>query len=149
MNAFGATRCCLRSALWAGIGPVGGHAVIVTSWIDATRTMPGMSGGDISTFDNCWADNTFATSAPTDVESLAPCDQPVATTGWDVGTLNVALWLVEAETRPPAQPYDTAPTPEPEPQENMPDAATAPAHPATDVPFAVDLDAITVPAEPA
>ncbi len=107
------------------------------------------AGGDISTFDNCWADNTFATSAPTDVESLAPCDQPVATTGWDVGTLNVALWLVEAETRPPAQPYDTAPTPEPEPQENMPDAATAPAHPATDVPFAVDLDAITVPAEPA
>ena len=64
------------------------------------------AGGDISTFDNCWASNEFTTSAPTDIETLAPCDQPVATTGWDVGTLNVALWLVEAETRPKAQPYD-------------------------------------------
>ena len=107
------------------------------------------AGGDISTFDNCWAGNEFTTSAPTDIETLAPCDQPVATAGWDVGTLNVALWLVEAETRPKAQPYDTAPTPEIPPQENMPDAATAPAHPATDVPFAVDLASITVPAKPA
>jgi len=31
----------------------------------------------------------------------------------------------------------------------MPDAATAPARPATDVPFAIDLDAITVPDVPA
>jgi hypothetical protein len=31
----------------------------------------------------------------------------------------------------------------------MPDAATAPASPATNVPFAVDLDAITVPSKPA
>jgi hypothetical protein len=107
------------------------------------------AGGDISTFDNCWADNEFTTSAPAAIETLAPCDQSVATAGWDVDTLNVALWLVEAETRPKAQPYDTAPTPEPEPQENMPDAATAPAHPATDVPFEVDLDSITVPAKPA
>jgi hypothetical protein len=106
------------------------------------------AGGDISTFDNCWADNTFTTSAPTDIETLAPCDGKVSATGWDDGQLNVALWLVEAETRPPAQPYETAPTPEPEPQENMPDAATAPANPATNVPFAVDLDSIVVPSKP-
>lgn len=107
------------------------------------------AGGDLSTFDNCWADNTFTTSKPAALETLAPCDQPVATTGWDVDTLNVAEWLVEADTRPKAQPYETAPTPEPPAQDNMPDAATAPAHPATDVPFAVDLAAITVPAKPA
>ena len=33
-------------------------------------------------------------------------------------------------------------------QPNMPDAATAPARPATDVPFAVDVDAIALPARP-
>ena len=53
-----------------------------------------------------------------------------------------------AETRPPSVPYDEAPTPEPEPQENMPDAATAPASPATNVPASIDLDAITVPTAP-
>jgi hypothetical protein len=31
----------------------------------------------------------------------------------------------------------------------MPDAATAPAHAATDVPYQVDLDAIVVPSKPA
>jgi hypothetical protein len=31
----------------------------------------------------------------------------------------------------------------------MPDAATAPANPATNVPYAVDLAAIVVPAKPA
>ncbi|MTA14285.1 MAG: hypothetical protein F2534_16920 [Actinobacteria bacterium] len=107
------------------------------------------AGSDISTFGNCFSGNTFGTTAPTDLERLAPCDGAVAGSGWDVGVLNVVEWLVEAETRPPAQPYETAPTPEPGPQENMPDAATAPASPATNVPFAVDLDAITVPSKPA
>jgi hypothetical protein len=43
--------------------------------------------------------------------------------------------------------WKKAKLPELQPQENMPDAATAPAHPATDVPFAVDLAAIKVPAK--
>ena len=60
----------------------------------------------------------------------------------------MAEWLVEAETRPAAVPYDQAPTPEPEPQENMPDAATAPANPATNVPYEIDLDSIVVPTKP-
>ncbi len=106
------------------------------------------AGGDISTFGNCWSDNTFTTSAPTDVETLAPCDGEPLVSGWDQGNLNVAEWLVEAETRPAAVPYDVAPTPAPGPQENMPDAATAPAKPATDVPFKVDLASIVVPSKP-
>ena len=107
------------------------------------------AGGDISTFGNCFAGNTYATTAPAELETLAPCDGAVASTGWDVGVLNVAEWLAEAETRPQSVPYDEANTPEPGPQENMPDAATAPAHPATDVPFEIDLDAIQVPSKPA
>ncbi|MCB1001540.1 MAG: right-handed parallel beta-helix repeat-containing protein [Acidimicrobiales bacterium] len=106
------------------------------------------AGGDISTFRNCFSGNVFTTTAPADLETLAPCDADVAATGWDVGVINVAEWLVEAETRPPSVPYDEAPTPEPEPQENMPDAATAPASPATNVPASIDLDAITVPTAP-
>jgi hypothetical protein len=107
------------------------------------------AGGDVSTFGNCWSGNTFATSAPAEIETLAPCGAASLTSGWDQGALNVAEWLVEAETRPASVPYDEAPTPEPGPQENMPDAATAPARPATDVPFAVDLAAIVVPSKPA
>jgi hypothetical protein len=107
------------------------------------------AGGDISTFGNCWSGNTFGTSAPTAIETLAPCGGAVAKTGWDAGTLDVVQWLVEKDSRPKAVPYQSAPTPEPKPQPNMPDAATAPAHPATDVPFKVDLAAIKVPAKPA
>jgi hypothetical protein len=106
------------------------------------------AGGDISTFDNCFSGNTFSSTAPAELETLAPCDGEVLVEGWDVGVLNVAAWLAEAETRPQSVPYDEAPTPEIEPQENMPDAATAPANPATNVPFPVDLDAITVPTRP-
>ena len=37
------------------------------------------AGGEISTFDNCWAGNEYATSAPLELESLAPCDaEPAA-----------------------------------------------------------------------
>ena len=48
-----------------------------------------------------------------------------------------------------AQPVDwkTAPLPDLQPQENMPDAATAPAHAATDVPFEVNVGGIDVPAK--
>ena len=52
-------------------------------------------------------------------------------------------------TRPPSVDYQVAELPALQPQVNMPDAATAPAHAATDVPYIVDLDAITVPAKPA
>jgi hypothetical protein len=47
---------------------------------------------------------------------------------------------------PPSGDYKT--TPEPEPQESMPDADTAPARPATDMPPTVDLDAVEVPSRP-
>jgi hypothetical protein len=107
------------------------------------------AGGDVSTFGNCWSGNSFTTSAPLDLETLAPCDGALqAGEGWTKGVLGVVAWLAEAETRPPAQDYREAPTPEPGDQPDMPDAATAPARPATDVPFAVDLDAIVVPGRP-
>jgi hypothetical protein len=105
------------------------------------------AGGDISTFRNCWADNEFTTSAPLDLETLAPCDGE-GSGDWTAGDLGVARWLAEQATLPPEVPWQEAPLPPLEAHENMPDPATAPPRPATDVPFPVDLDAIQVPELP-
>ncbi|MEQ1703002.1 MAG: right-handed parallel beta-helix repeat-containing protein [Ilumatobacteraceae bacterium] len=106
------------------------------------------AGTDVSTLGNCFSGNTFTTTAPNNLETLAPCDA-TGSGDWTDGEYNVAAWLGEATTRPPSVDYQVAELPALQPQVNMPDAATAPAHAATDVPFVVDLDAITVPAKPA
>lgn len=95
---------------------------------------------------NCFSGNTFATTAPTDLEKKAPCGgEPSG--DFTEGALDLGV-LMSAE-HPPSVDYKTAPIPEPPPQANMPDAATAPPRPATDVPPRVDVDAITVPKRPA
>ena len=105
-------------------------------------------GTDVSTLGNCFSGNTFSTSAPNNLETLAPCDA-AGSGDWTDGAYDIIIWLVEAETRPPSVDYKVAVLPALTAQENMPDAATAPAHAATDVPFSVDLAAIVVPAKPA
>jgi Right handed beta helix region len=101
---------------------------------------------DLAGLGNCFSDNAFATTAPSDLEALAPCSGEPTATDWSLGVLDLAA-LVLAE-HPPSVDYEIAPTPEPPDQPNMPDAATAPPRPASDVPFAVDVDAITLPALP-
>ena len=101
---------------------------------------------ELAELDNCFADNTFATSAPVDLEGLAPCSGDPTADDWTNGALNLGI-LVGAEHPPPVD-YQEAPTPEPPDQPNMPDADTAPPQPATNVPFAVDVDAITLPTRP-
>ena len=105
------------------------------------------AGTDVSTLGNCFSGNTFTTTAPNNLETLAPCDA-VGAGDWKDGEYNVAAWLGEAPNRPPSVDYKIAELPPLQPQENMPDAATAPAHPATDVPMKVDLAAIKVPDKP-
>lgn len=105
------------------------------------------AGGDISTFGNCFSGNEFATTAPLDLETLAPCEGE-GSGDWTAGDLGVARWLAEVDSLPGNVDWQEAPLPELGPHENLPDAATAPAHPATDVPMVVDLDAITVPDAP-
>jgi hypothetical protein len=97
---------------------------------------------DVSGFENCFADNEHATSAPTDLETLAPCDGE-GSGDWASGALDFAPFLAE---KPPSGDYKTSP--EPEPQDNMPDAEGAPANPATGMPPEIDLDAIDVPQRP-
>jgi hypothetical protein len=102
---------------------------------------------DLSTLGNCFSGNEFATTAPTDLETLAPCEG-TGSGDWTLGDLNVIRWLAEVDSLPPSVFYRDAPLPPRPVLENMPDAATAPARPAIDVPFAVDLDAIGVPPAP-
>ena len=101
-------------------------------------------GADLSTFGNCWGGNEFATSAPLDIEVLAPCEGEGGG-DWLAGDLEVIRWLIEQENLPQEVPWQDAPLPDLGPHENMPEPATAPARPAVDVPFPVDLDAIQVP----
>ena len=102
------------------------------------------AGSDVSTLGNCFSGNTVTTTRPNNLETLAPCDA-VGSGDWKDGEYDIVSWL--AEVHPPSVDWKTASMPDLQVQENMPDAETAPAHPATDVPFTVDVDAITVPAK--
>jgi hypothetical protein len=97
---------------------------------------------------NCFAENTYETSAPLDLEALAPCEGEGSGGDWAAGAIDIAQWLVDAETAPPSVPYDEAELPEIPVLDGMPDAETAPANPAVNMPPSVDLDAITVPEMP-
>ena len=92
---------------------------------------------------NCFSGNQFTTSAPADIETLAPCEG-TGTGDPKAGALDLAALI--ATVRPPSGDYKVTPVPAAQP--NMPDADTAPARPAVDVPMAVDLAAITVPSKP-
>jgi hypothetical protein len=107
----------------------------------------GTLSDDPASLQNCFSDNTFETSAPLDLEVLAPCDGDAPAGGdWSAGAFDLVSLI--ATEQPPSVDYETAPTPEPPDQPNMPDAATAPARPATGGPMSIDLDAIEVPARP-
>ena len=107
----------------------------------------GSAGSDLWTLGNCFEGNTFTTSAPLDLEKLAPCGSPLSKDAgdWTAGDLNVITWLVDAETAPPSVDWKTATLPDMPVFDSMPDAATAPGVPASATLPTIDLDAITVP----
>ncbi len=102
-----------------------------------------LSGEGPASEHNCFSDNTFVTSAPANIETLAPCTGD-GTGDPKAGALDLVALIATA--RPPSGDYKI--TPEPKPQPNMPDAETAPARPMTDGPMTVDLDAIVLPSKP-
>ncbi len=101
---------------------------------------------DVSTLGNCVDGNLLTTTLPHKLQELAPCGR-AGTGDWKDGEYNVATWL--GEQHPPSVDYKTATLPALEPQPNMPNASTAPAAPATNMPPSVDLASIKVPAKPA
>ena len=95
---------------------------------------------------NCFAGNTFDTSAPVDLEEQAPCE------GDGEGDLSEGAFdivqLAVNDGKPDSVPYEDVDLPEVPEQPEMPEADTAPGRPAVDVPMKIDLDAIEVPAAP-
>jgi plastocyanin len=91
---------------------------------------------------NCFAANTFITSAPIMIEQVAPC---VGASAGDPAAGGLDLAQLVYRDKPPARDYRTA-TPPPTRQRSMPNPARAPARPATDVPVAVDVRRIRLPA---
>jgi hypothetical protein len=109
--------------------------------------------GSISATDdglgNCFSGNMFTTSAPTDLEALAPCDGDGSGGDWTGGALDLGALIAATENAPPSVDYAQAQLPALAELDNMPDAATAPPAPATNMPNEIDVDAITVPDAPA
>jgi hypothetical protein len=103
------------------------------------------TGETTDTLGNCFSDNTFTTSAPTDVETLAPCDA-TGSGDWSAGALDLLGLFTSPAEEPPQDTYRT--TPEPPAQENMPDARTKPTE-RFEGPVVPDIDAIEVPEKPA
>lgn len=104
------------------------------------------NGEDLTdTAGNCFADNTYGASTPADIEAMAPCD------GEGTGELIPVEELLDRFNLDSWESPDYRDVPKPELDfESMPEAATAPAVPATpdNVPMEVDLDAITLPERP-
>jgi hypothetical protein len=134
----------LGFVLWDAVGnSITGNVVSGSGLADLAL---GSLQPDLAALRNCFAGNTFETTAPEQLEALAPCEGDPTATDWSAGALDLGALI--ATERPPAIDYQEAPTPEPPDQPNMPDAETAPAQPATNVPFSVDLAAIAVPERP-
>lgn len=99
---------------------------------------------DPASLQNCFSDNTFTTSAPAELETLAPCEG-AGTGDWSNGALDLGSLI--ASERPPPGDYKVQPVPEDQP--TMADAATAPVTPAPTGPPTIDVSAIVVPDRPA
>ncbi|MFM7757151.1 MAG: right-handed parallel beta-helix repeat-containing protein [Actinomycetota bacterium] len=100
---------------------------------------------DISTLGNCFSGNTFAVAAPRELEALAPCEGESGDGEWTDSVVDMVAWLDRWSSTNRGPDYETAPLPERPILPNMPDAATAPAVPASGVPPTIDEDAIEVP----
>jgi hypothetical protein len=103
------------------------------------------TGETVDTLGNCFAGNRFSTTAPADLEALAPCEGNPTATDWNAGALDLLVLLTQTPPKPPPDAYRT--TPVPPPQESMPDARTRPATRFTG-PVMPDLATIAVPARP-
>src|SRR5690606_1991456 len=103
--------------------------------------------GDLVTseLNNCFSGNTFTSTAPVDLEALAPCDGEGNGGDFTNGELNLGVLIAEMPEKPAKDSYKT--TPVPEDQETMPGDLEAP-HVRFEAPEKPDVDAITVPAKP-
>ncbi len=111
----------------------------------ASGTIDAGDGVTTDQLGNCFSGNTFTSTAPEQLETIAPCD---GEGGGDFtkGGLDLLVLINEMAEAPPKDTYKS--TPEPEAQPTMPDADSAPAE-RFEGPDTPDVDAITVPEKPA
>ena len=94
---------------------------------------------------NCFAGNEYTSSLPADLQTLLPCDGDPSS----VFDAPIARFVeVFTASYPAGLDYKTAALPPLPDLESMPDARTAPARPATDFTFEIDLDEIERPDVP-
>jgi hypothetical protein len=110
----------------------------------ATATIEG-DGVTVAGLGNCFSGNTFATTAPADLELLAPCEGAGNGGDWSRGAFDLVPLIADQAPAPPDDAYKK--TPEPGDQESMPGADTAPAT-RYDGPGTPDVEAIEVPGKP-
>jgi hypothetical protein len=125
-----------------------GNVVEASGLADLASATIAAKEGDLTTadLDNCFSDNVFDTSAPANLEELAPCDATGNGGDFTVGQLDLLVLIAEMAEAPPKDTYTKTPIPGDQP--NMPDAATAPVT-RFEAPTKPDVASITVPAKPA
>ncbi|MEP6624076.1 MAG: hypothetical protein ABJC79_06520 [Acidimicrobiia bacterium] len=102
------------------------------------------TGETTETLGNCFSDNTYGTTAPHDLETLAPCDA-VGHGDWTAGVLDLVGVFLDIPAAPPKDRWKT--TPVPSAQTPMPGSVTrAPVR--FQGPTRPDLAAIAVPDAP-
>jgi hypothetical protein len=129
------------SVLWPAldnrvVGNVVSDSRLADLGLNLVGTAPTADGG------NCFSDNDAAIIAPPDLQQIAPCGAPL-TGDVSQGALDVGPYLVGV--RPPVVSYRDVALPDPGPQANMPDAATAKARPQRTAPPFPDLTVIALP----
>lgn len=124
-----------------------GNVIEASGLADIASATIALEEGGLTTadLDNCFSGNTFTSSAPTDLEGLAPCDGEGNGGSFDEGALDLLVLMTDQPERPSKDSYKT--TPEPPAQESMPGDVEAP-HVPFDAPVKPDVAAIAVPAKP-
>jgi plastocyanin len=93
---------------------------------------------------NCFADNRYKTSKPSNIEQLLPCSGPPTVPQTD--TLDLQKYI--DATKPGSVNYRTARTPKPPKLRGMKNPEGAKARPATNIVVKVDIDEIKLPRKP-
>jgi hypothetical protein len=136
-NSFGGIALSLffDENLWLAENNTVKDNVVTGNPTDLIMIVLGLEDGTYDPSGNCFEGNTFATSAPIDIETYATCDG-TATNTTDAGSPNLGG---------PFATVDHTSMPAPEAQPTMPDADSAPGVAANSGPPEMDIDAIALP----
>jgi len=123
-----------------------GNVVSESGLADLASATLEADGVTTATLNNCFSDNVFSTTSPSNLEQLAPCDATGNGGDFTAGAFDLVVLIADMAEAPPKDTYTKTPVPGDQP--TMPDATTAPAR-KFEGPTKPDVASITVPAKPA